>query len=401
MMAVLSLLLGAPLAFSLSLPARRSLPFHAWRHSPQMTFLSPRHEESEGETQDERPLTWADAAERLAQLREMQELDESECVVEGAPSTTGGIVLLRHGESEWNAANRFTGWYDVPLTPRGELEALDAAATLRASGVYIDVVFTSTLKRTIKTAWLVLEALDRFTAPIHHRWQLNERMYGALTGLNKAETRAFLGEGPFEQLRRSPPPLERGSCYDPAVSSTTRSAIGVANGKSSKEEQEDPEMDFFSGRGASTGAADGTNGGAVSGARSRTPQVPTAESFEDTRDRVLPCWEDEILPMAQEGKTVLVVSSKNTLRSLIHGITGMPMENAVDLDVPNGVPIVFYPETRSLTLLGTDEPLGSVPPEIADDERAIAAAAAAAAAAVPVVDAEAEGGTGPLPRGDR
>ena len=83
------------------------------------------------------------------------------------------------------------------------------------------------------------------------------------------------------------------------------------------------------------------------------------------------------------------------------GITGMPMENAVDLDVPNGVPIVFYPETRSLTLLGTDEPLGSVPPEIADDERAIAAAAAAAAAAVPVVDAEAEGGTGPLPRGDR
>eukprot|EP00967_Tisochrysis_lutea_P016163 scaffold18219_cov33-Tisochrysis_lutea.AAC.1 len=332
-----------------------------------MTFLSPRHEESEGETQDERPLTWADAAERLAQLREMQELDESECVVEGAPSTTGGIVLLRHGESEWNAANRcaqpspgagrdsprtalsmrpilgsdrataaasvspltpappppipssFTGWYDVPLTPRGELEALDAAATLRASGVYIDVVFTSTLKRTIKTAWLVLEALDRFTAPIHHRWQLNERMYGALTGLNKAETRAFLGEGPFEQLRRSPPPLERGSCYDPAVSSTTRSAIGVANGKSSKEEQEDPEMDFFSGRGASTGAADGTNGGAVSGARSRTPQVPTAESFEDTRDRVLPCWEDEILPMAQEGKTVLVVSSKNTLRSLIHG----------------------------------------------------------------------------------
>jgi len=123
------------------------------------------------------------------------------------------------------------------------------------------------------------------------------------------------------------------------------------------------------------------------GAAFRGVQVPTAESFEDTRDRVLPCWEGEILPLAKAGKTVLVVSSKNTLRALIHGITGMPMTHAVDLDVPNGVPIVFYPETRSLSLLGSDKALGSVSAEVADGQRSFQAAAAAAAAAVPVVEA--------------
>jgi len=260
---------------------------------------------------------------------------------------------------------RFTGWYDVPLTPRGEREALDAADTLRSSGVCVDVVFTSTLKRTIKTAWLVLEALDKFTVPISQRWRLNERMYGELTGLNKAEARAWLGDAGFEQLRRTPPPLERGSCFDPASSLSLRSLVAA---------------------GSSGGGLEEGYGGATP-RRGLVRQVPAAESFEDTRDRVLPCWQEEILPQALAGKTVLVISSKNTLRSLIQSITGMPMEHAVDLDIPNGVPIVFYPETRSLTMVGSDRPLGSVPPEVANDSRAVAASAAAASAAVPVLDA--------------
>lgn len=274
---------------------------------------------------------------------------------------------------------------------------MDAAASLRASGVCVDVVYTSTLKRTVKTAWLVLEALDRYTVPIHHRWQLNERMYGALTGLNKADTKRFLGDAPFEQLRRQPPPLERGSCYDPAVSAALRSIVGATPPAAQRYREAPPPSparprEAIGGSAAGTGSGAGTGNTAGEGARdtagesagassgeeaagdageaggdysggaaagsaieqarlaagreSRAPdtggglaedptvsgragfasgssyggmQVPTAESFEDTRDRVLPCWEDEILPMAKAGKTVLVVSSKNTLRSLIHG----------------------------------------------------------------------------------
>ncbi|EOD06164.1 hypothetical protein EMIHUDRAFT_428475 [Emiliania huxleyi CCMP1516] len=268
---------------------------------------------------------WSAAARRLAQLTRLRP-PEDECVIDPPCAPSGDIIFLRHGESEWNAANRFTGWVDVPLTQRGEAEALDAAAQLAAAGVCVDVCYTSTLKRTIKTAWLVLEALDSFNTPVERRWRLNERMYGALTGLNKDETRRFLGESGFEELRRVPPPLERGSCYDPARSKGGEAAAAA--------------------------------------------EVPRAESFEDTTARVLPCWRDEILPAAQAGKTVLVVSSKNALRSLIAGISGLPLEDAVHLDVPNGAPLIFRPEDRSLTLLGSGEPLASevVPAPLAVDE---------------------------------
>jgi 2,3-bisphosphoglycerate-dependent phosphoglycerate mutase len=123
------------------------------------------------------------------------------------------VVLLRHGESTWNGANRFTGWHDVPLSSQGEQQAVEAARLLEASNVCFDVVYTSTLKRTIKTAWMVLETLDAFTLPLVHSWRLNERMYGQLTGLNKAQTLEVLGDEAFELLRRTPPPIDPESCY--------------------------------------------------------------------------------------------------------------------------------------------------------------------------------------------
>ena len=121
-------------------------------------------------------------------------------------ATGGAVVLLRHGESTWNDANRFTGWHDVPLSERGEAQAKQVADMLREEGLCFDAVYVSTLKRTIKTAWIILEQLDDFTVPVIASWRLNERNYGALTGLDKAETREFLGDERFEKLRRNPPP---------------------------------------------------------------------------------------------------------------------------------------------------------------------------------------------------
>ena len=144
--------------------------------------------------------------------------DEVQCDKKGL------IILLRHGESKWNAEDRFTGWHDVPLSAQGEDQAVEAAQALQAAGLdrCIDVVYASALKRTIKTAWLVLETLDDYTVPIEQAWQLNERMYGLLTGLNKKATRDYLGDELFEELRRDPPPLDRGSCYDPASAIAVR-----------------------------------------------------------------------------------------------------------------------------------------------------------------------------------
>jgi 2,3-bisphosphoglycerate-dependent phosphoglycerate mutase len=243
----------------------------------------------------------------IAPLRAQREED---CLLElrdFCAITGGAVVLLRHGESSWNEENRFTGWHDVPLSSRGETQALEAAELIRTEGLCFDAVYVSTLKRTIKTAWVILERLDDFTVPVVTDWRLNERNYGALTGLNKAETRDFLGDDRFEQLRRKPPPIEEGSCYDPARSPRFRAV---------------PEA-----------------------------QLPTGESFEDCRERVRPVWRDEILPMARAGKTVLVVSSKNLLRSLFVEITSIPTDTLVNVDIPNGVPIVFCPATNTLRLL--------------------------------------------------
>ena len=222
-------------------------------------------------------------------------------------------MFVRHGESTWNDANRFTGWHDVPLSAAGEAQALQAARAVQGANVCFDAVFTSTLKRTIKTAWIMLEQMDAFTLPVEKAWQLNERMYGALTGLNKADTRAAIGDDAFEELRKVPPPIGADSCFDPSRRSRFADVPREA--------------------------------------------LPVAESFEDTRDRVMPYWRDVILPRALEGETVLVISSKNLLRALLMGISShVPTEQLVDLEIPNGVPLVFEPRSGQLTPL--EEPQG-------------------------------------------
>ena len=237
---------------------------------------------------------------------------DAECLLDPRDfcETNGGrVILIRHGESTWNSDSnggpRFTGWHDVPLSAEGELQAGDAARALLEANVCADVVYTSTLKRTIKTAWLLLEQLDAFTMPLVQSWRLNERAYGALTGHNKAETRAILGEAAFEQLRHTPPPVDPDSCYAPSSQSRFESV----------------------------------------------PYIPLSESFEDARDRVMPYWSDEILPRAMKGETVLVISSKNLLRGLLMGISDVPAREICDLDIPNCVPLVWDAESGAITQL--------------------------------------------------
>lgn len=250
---------------------------------------------------------------KLSELRRASNSSEDECVADPRDfcSLEGPkVVLLRHGESEWNVADRFTGWQDVPLSARGAEQALQAARLLREEGLCFSTVYCSKLQRTIKTAWLILEELNLFTTPIVQAWQLNERMYGALTGLNKAATRLLLGEVLYEEMRREPPPLESDSCYNPSRGQLSREVPGE--------------------------------------------DLPLKESFEDTRRRVMPYWEAHILPHAIEtDEAVLVISSKNLLRSLIMGITDMPMEQAIELDIPNGVPLVYDVNSGILSGVGS------------------------------------------------
>lgn len=274
---------------------------------PTAGALQPHEYPSEASSQGQLEPT---SAVEIAELRMKR---DEECLLEMRDFCTltgGAVVLLRHGESTWNDANRFTGWHDVPLSERGEAQAKQAAAMLRDEGLCFDAVYVSTLKRTIKTAWTILEQLDDFTVPVVQSWRLNERNYGALTGLDKAETRDFLGDERFERLRRNPPPIEEGSCYDPARSPRFRSVPAE--------------------------------------------EMPTGESFEDCRERVRPVWRQEILPMAMAGKTVLVISSKNLLRSLFVEITSIPTDTLVHVDIPNGIPVVFCPATNTLRLLDRD-----------------------------------------------
>ena len=247
-----------------------------------------------------------------AALQSVPPPSDAECLLDPRDfcETNGGrVILIRHGESTWNSDSnggpRFTGWHDVPLSAEGELQAGDAARALLEANVCADVVYTSTLKRTIKTAWLLLEQLDAFTMPLVQSWRLNERAYGALTGHNKAETRAILGEAAFEQLRHTPPPVDPDSCYAPSSQSRFESV----------------------------------------------PYIPLSESFEDARDRVMPYWSDEILPRAMKGETVLVISSKNLLRGLLMGISDVPAREICDLDIPNCVPLVWDAESGAITQL--------------------------------------------------
>lgn len=206
------------------------------------------------------------------------------------------LVLLRHGQSLWNLENRFTGWVDVDLTPRGEEEAVHSGQLIKATGVELDRAFASVQLRAIRTAWLALAAADQAWIPMVNDWRLNERHYGALTGLDKAETAARHGEDQVRIWRRSydvaPPPLSPGGPFD---LSGERRYAGV--------------------------------------------RVPATESLKTTLERVLPCWQAMIAPALAAGETVLVAAHGNSLRAIVKHLFSMD-EAIVHLEIPTGNPLV-------------------------------------------------------------
>lgn len=211
------------------------------------------------------------------------------------------LVLLRHGESEWNKQNRFTGWTDVDLSENGVQEAIQAGQRLQAAGMTFDVAFTSVLKRAIRTLWLATEQMDLLWLPVYKSWRLNERHYGALQGLNKAETAEQYGADQVHIWRRS---------YDvppPAL------------------ELDDPRYPGSDPRYADLPA----------------DQVPATETLKITLDRVLPYWHDAIAPALQDGQRVIVAAHGNSLRALVKYLDEISDEEIPSLNIPTGVPRVY------------------------------------------------------------
>lgn len=211
------------------------------------------------------------------------------------------IVLLRHGQSLWNRENRFTGWTDVDLTERGVEEARAAGRALKAQGFDFDLAFTSVLKRAIRTLWLVLEEMDRVWVPIHNSWRLNERHYGALQGLNKAETAAKYGEQQVFLWRRSydmaPPALEPSDPRHPA---------------------NDPRYRAL-----------------------RPEELPVTESLKDTVARCASYWNEAIAPAVQAGRRVIITAHGNSLRALVKYLDRLSDQDIVGLNIPTGIPLVY------------------------------------------------------------
>lgn len=211
------------------------------------------------------------------------------------------LVLLRHGESTWNKENRFTGWTDVDLTDKGREEAQLAGRLLKEGGYAFDLVFTSLLKRAIRTSNIALDELDQLWLPVERSWRLNERHYGALQGLNKAETAARHGEGQVKIWRRAfataPPPLtaddQRHPSHDPRYKAL-------------------PPGD-----------------------------LPSTESLKDTIARFLPYWSDSIAPAIKAGKRVLIVAHGNSLRALVKFLDHISDDDIVELNIPTGIPLVY------------------------------------------------------------
>ncbi len=211
------------------------------------------------------------------------------------------LVLLRHGQSTWNLENRFTGWTDVGLTPQGEAEAREAARLLRAEGYTFDVAFTSVLRRAIKTLWIVLEEMELEWIPVYNSWRLNERHYGALQGLNKAEMAAKYGEEQVKLWRRS---------YDvppPAL------------------DWDDPRHPRFDRRYAAL----------------KPEELPACESLKDTLQRVLPYWHSTLVPAIRSGQRVLISAHGNSLRALVKHLDNLSDQEIVELNIPTGIPLVY------------------------------------------------------------
>ena len=211
------------------------------------------------------------------------------------------VVLVRHGESDWNKQNRFTGWTDVDLSEKGVAEANDAGQVLKAEGYDFDVAFTSVLKRAIRTLWIVLDRMDLMWIPVHNSWRLNERHYGALQGLNKAETAEKFGEAQVKIWRRSydiqPPALEKS----------------------------DPRWPGHDRRYASLSEA----------------EVPLTECLKDTVARFLPYWHQTIAPTIQSGQRVIVAAHGNSLRALVKYLDNVSDQEIVELNIPTGMPLVY------------------------------------------------------------
>lgn len=239
------------------------------------------------------------------------------------------LILLRHGESDWNQKNLFTGWVDVDLTDKGRTEAVRGGKLLVEKDVLPDVVYTSLLRRAITTANLALDAADRHWIPVHRDWRLNERHYGALQGLDKAATKEKYGEEQFMAWRRSydtpPPPIEKGSEFS---------------------QDTDP-------RYADIGGG------------------PLTECLKDVVTRFVPYYEDTIVPDLKAGKTVLIAAHGNSLRALVKYLDGMSDEDVVGLNIPTGIPLRYELDDNLKPLVAGGEYL--------DPEAAAAGAAAVAA----------------------
>jgi 2,3-bisphosphoglycerate-dependent phosphoglycerate mutase len=211
------------------------------------------------------------------------------------------VVLIRHGESQWNLENRFTGWTDVDLTPKGVAEAHEAARLLKDGGYAFDAVYTSVLKRAIRTQAIAMEDLDLLWVPVVRHWRLNERHYGDLQGLNKAETTAKFGEEQVKVWRRSyatpPPPLR-------------------------------PEDERYPGHDPRYKGLSSTD-------------LPLTESLKDTVARFLPYWHETIAPEIKAGKRVLIAAHGNSLRALVKYLDNVPESEIVELNIPTGIPLVY------------------------------------------------------------
>jgi 2,3-bisphosphoglycerate-dependent phosphoglycerate mutase len=211
------------------------------------------------------------------------------------------LVVVRHGESTWNKENRFTGWTDVDLSEKGRQEAREGGEVLKKEGYVFDVAYTSVLKRAIRTLWTVLDELDQMWIPVHRSWRLNERHYGALQGLNKAETAEKFGEDQVKIWRRSydipPPPLtaddERFPGRDPRYRSLSKD------------------------------------------------ELPLTECLKDTVARFLPLWHETIAPSIQRGDRVLIAAHGNSLRALVKYLDNVSEQDIVELNIPTGMPLVY------------------------------------------------------------
>jgi 2,3-bisphosphoglycerate-dependent phosphoglycerate mutase len=239
----------------------------------------------------------------------------------------GKLVLCRHGQSDWNLKNLFTGWHDVDLTEKGIQEAKDAGRLLRELDYDMDIAFTSVLKRAIRTLWLMLDEMDRMWIPVVRDWRLNERHYGALQGLNKAETAEKYGDEQVHIWRRSyatpPPALEIDDARHPSHDQRYR---GIAN-------------------------------------------LPATESLATTLERVTPCWEELVAPELKSGKNVLIAAHGNSLRALVKMLDDISEDEITGFNIPTGVPIAYE----------LDDDLQPISRNFLGDPDAVAAATAAVA----------------------